>query len=102
MSKAPGIGGNWDARKEHCSCGYQAVCKVTPVDGWDEITVEEQPGANCCGGVPNCFRKAHRMKKSGVDEWKGRLGCKPISLKKVSEKELKHVTTDGPMVMTRS
>ena len=42
MGDDPGIGGNWDARKQHCSCGYEAVWTVTPVDGWDEIKVEEQ------------------------------------------------------------
>ena len=101
MGDDPGIGGNWDARKQHCSCGYEAVWTVTPVDGWDEIKVEEQAGAKCCGCVPNCFLKTHKMKRDG-DEWKGRLGGKPISLKKTSENELAHMTTDGPMVMTRS
>ena len=103
MSNDPGIGGDWDARKEHCGCGYEAVWKVTPVDGWDKITVVEQPGSKCCGCVPNLIRKTHEMTRVGnSDEWKGSLGFKPVTLKKTSEKELAHMTTDGPMVMTRS
>ena len=99
----PGIQGDWEATKVHCACGYHAVWTVTPVgEGWDEITVVEQPGAGCCGCVPNPCRKTHKMKRTADDEWKGRLGGKPIMLSKTSDKELRHMTTDGPMVMTRS
>ena len=99
---AASIEGDWDATKVHCGCGYHAVWKVTAGGtGDDEITVVEQPGAACCGGVPNCFLKTHKMKKVGDGERKGTLGFKPIKLSKRSDTELYHVTTDGPMVMVR-
>ena len=41
------------------------------------------------------------MKKTKAGEWKGTLGFKPIKLTKTSNSELYHVTTDGPMIMTR-
>ena len=101
MGDDPGIGGNWDARKQHCSCGYEAVWTVTPVDGWDEIKVEEQAGAKCCGCVPNCFLKTHEMQKSGENQYSGRLCGKPIGLTQESDTVCRHFTTDGPMKMTR-
>ena len=95
------IEGDWNATKEHCSCGYKAVWRVA-LDGDDGITVTEQAGAACCGGVPNCFLKTHKMKKVDDTHWKGTKGFKPISLEKRSDNELYHHTTDGPMVMKRS
>ena len=40
------IEGDWNARKAHCGCGYQAVWKVTYVGAGDEeITVNQlEPG----------------------------------------------------------
>ena len=95
------IEGDWNATKEHCACGYHGVWKVA-IDGKDAITVTEQPGAACCGGVPNCFLKVHRMNKVDGTHWKGSKGFKTISLEKRSNNKLYHVTTDGPMVMTRA
>ena len=95
-----GIDGEWDARKLHCACGYEATWMVRE-DG-DTLTVTEQPGAKCCGFVPNCFRKTHRMQAAGANEWRGRLGGKNIKLVKVSDTELEHQTTDGMMQLTRS
>ena len=97
------IEGDWNATKEHCGFGYKAVWRVSYGGmGDDEITVTEQPGAACCGGVPNCILKTHRMKKVQDGEWKGSLGFKPIKLTKTSDAELYHVTTDGPMIMKRA
>ena len=99
----PGIEGDWEARKLYCTCGYHAVWTVSSLgDSWEQIKVVEQPGAHCCGCVPNPCRKTHKMKRTGDDEWKGRLGGKPIALSKTTDKELRHMTTDGPMIMTRS
>ena len=103
LKKLPAVSieGDWNATKEHCGCGYKAVWKVQLNGGDDDITVTEQPGAACCGGVPNCFLKTHKMKKVNEGEWKGTLGFKPIKLSKRSEGKLYHVTTDGPMIMVR-
>ena len=51
--------------------------------------------------VPNCCRKTHKMTSTGPGTWAGKLGGKKITLTKVSDTELMHVTTDGPMRMTR-
>ena len=96
----PGIEG--EARKLHCACGYHAVWTVSPLGSWEEIKVVEQPGAHCCGCVPNLCRKTHKMKRTGDDEWKGRLGGKTIALSKTTDNELRHITTDGLMIMTRT
>lgn len=49
--------------------------------------------------VRACFQVGSRLLKG----WLGcRLGFKRISLSVVSTNELKHMTTDGPMTMTRS
>eukprot|EP00316_Scyphosphaera_apsteinii_P010561 CAMPEP_0119309790 /NCGR_PEP_ID=MMETSP1333-20130426/16800_1 /TAXON_ID=418940 /ORGANISM="Scyphosphaera apsteinii, Strain RCC1455" /LENGTH=72 /DNA_ID=CAMNT_0007313829 /DNA_START=127 /DNA_END=345 /DNA_ORIENTATION=- len=66
------------------------------------IVVKEQPGSHCCGCVPNICLKTHNMAKVDDGKWAGRLGFKPIKLEKRSERELYHLTTDGPMIMTRS
>ena len=97
------IEGDWNATKVNCGCGYHAVWRVAyGGTGDEEITVTEQPGAACCGGVPNCFLKTHNMTKSGEGEWKGTKGFKPIKLTRTSDSELYHITTDGPMRMTRA
>ena len=52
-----------------------------------------------CARVRACFQVGSRLLKG----WLGcRLGFKRISLSVVSTNELKHMTTDGPMTMTRS
>ena len=99
----PGIQGDWKAEKMHCACGYHAIWTVTPDnEKWDAITIKEQPGAGCCGCIPNPCLKTHKMTRTGECEWKGRLGGKTIALRKTSDAELRHMTTDGPMIMTRS
>ena len=96
------IEGDWNAVKQGpCACGYRAVWKVTIDDANDGIIVKEQPGAQCCGCVPNLILKTHKMKKEGDGVYKGSLGFRPIKLEKRSNNELYHVTTDGPMIMTR-
>ena len=97
------IEGDWNATKTGIfACGYKAVWKVTYQGSEDEIVVQEQQGSQCCGGVPNCFLKTHKMKKVEEDTWKGTLGFKPIKLVKKSDTECYHVTTDGPMKMVRA
>ena len=36
------IAGEYDSRKDHCGCGYEAVWSIT--ENGDEIIVQEQPG----------------------------------------------------------
>lgn len=43
----------------------------------------------------------HRMVKVAQNEWRGTLGCKPISLTVVSRSQLSHYTTDGYFTLTR-
>ena len=93
------LDGEWQATKHHCACGYQATWVLE--EKGDELTFTEQRGSHCCGGVPNCFLKTHRMKKVEDGVWKGRLGFKPIEVKVVSDSELYHLTTNGPMKMVR-
>ena len=102
MSTMSDIEGDWNAVKTGiCACGYTAVWKVAVDNENDGIIVKEQMGAKCCGCVPNPVLKTHKMKKAGDGVYQGTLGFKPIRLEKRSDKELYHVTTDGPMIMTR-
>ena len=98
------IEGEWDARKEHLGCGYTSVWTITVLDE-ERIVVSEHWGSKCCGCIPNpCPKRgifAHRMKKVDNDSWAGRMGGKPLKLTIKNEKELHHLTTDGPMIMTR-
>ena len=98
-----GIEGDYHAKKQHMACGYTSTWTV--VQDGDKIVVSEHCGSFCCGCVPNPCPKtgclAHRMTKSGDDSWAGRMGGKPISLTKKPDGTLHHVTTDGPMIMTR-
>lgn len=98
------IEGDWHATKQHMGCGYSSTWTVAAVDD-EHIVVEEQCGSTCCGCVPNCCPKrgclAHRMRREG-DAWVGRLGGKPLRLSKNDDGTLHHVTTDGPMTMTRA
>ena len=82
------------------ACADRAVWKVT-VEADDAIVVAEQRGASCCGGVPNCFLKTHKMTRVDENTWSGTLGCKPITLTRKTDTECYHITTDGPMIMTR-
>ena len=98
------IEGDWQATKEHCGCGYTGVWTVAVADN-DAVVVSENCGSHCCGCVPNCFPKrgplAHRMAKESDNVWSGRMGGKPIRLAKNDDGTLSHMTTDGPMIMTR-
>mmetsp|Transcript_8098 Transcript_8098/g.11775 ORF Transcript_8098/g.11775 Transcript_8098/m.11775 type:complete len:114 (-) Transcript_8098:947-1288(-) len=95
------IDGSYDARKEYCAFGYQAVWLITTWD--DELTAVEQKGSKCCLFIPNCFRKTHRMKKVREGYWEGTLGMKKISITQIPDRpnELRHATTDGLMRLTR-
>ena len=94
------LNGDWNSRKKYCSCGYKGIWRIT-VNG-DEMTVQEQPGAHCCFFVPNCFRKTHHMMKKDENKWVGNLGCKRISITRISDNELEHWTTDGAFILTRA
>lgn len=102
MNGREDIDGPWEARKDSCGFGYKGTWVVTGSDSTDgSLTITEQWGARCCGCVPNPVPKTHKMQKDGPGGWSGTKGCKPIFLKKVSEHELRHMTTDGMMTMLR-
>lgn len=94
--------GEWTSTKDCCGFGYKGVWEIS-VDH-DEIFLEEQY-ASCCVCVPNpCIKRGcmmHRMVKVAQNEWRGTLGCKPISLTVVSPSQLSHLTTDGYFTLTR-
>merc|ERR1712093_612435 len=96
------IEGEWTSTKDCCGFGYKGVWEIS-VDH-DEIFLEEQY-ASCCVCVPNpCIKRGcmmHRMVKVAQNEWRGTLGCKPISLTVVSPSQLSHLTTDGYFTLTR-
>lgn len=96
------IEGEWSSSKDCCAFGYHGVWEIM-VQG-DEITVSEQH-STCCFVVPNCCRKrgrwAHRMVKVAENRWEGTLGCKKISIERVGDNELAHLTTDGFFTLTR-
>ena len=71
------------------------------LESGDELVVKEQSGSYCCLFVPNCFPKTHHMKKVGEGKWQGTSGCKTISITKISDDELSHLTTDGYFTLTR-
>jgi hypothetical protein len=96
------LDGEWNASKDCCAMGYHGTWIITGSESSDEITIVEQPGSGCCGFIPNCFRKTHHMTKAGEGIWKGRLGFKNISLTVRDDGTLAHMTTDGPMTMTRA
>ena len=101
---ASSIEGDWAAKKEYCGCGYTGIWTVTTAG--DAIIVSEHCGAHCCGCVPNpCPKRgclAHRMTKQSDGVWSGRMGGKPITLRSIDDRTLRHLTTDGPMIMTRA
>jgi len=94
--------GEWTATKDCCGFGYAGIWEISV--NHDEIFLEEQNAA-CCVCVPNpCLKRGcimHRMVKVAQNEWRGRLGCKPISLTVVSDRQLSHFTTDGYFTLTR-
>merc|ERR1711904_375428 len=94
--------GEWTSTKDCCGFGYKGVWEIC-VDH-DEIFLEEQY-ASCCVCVPNpCIKRGcmmHRMVKVAQNEWRGTLGCKPISLTVVSPSQLSHLTTDGYFTLPR-
>lgn len=94
--------GEWTSTNDCCGFGYKGVWEIS-VDH-DEIFLEEQY-ASCCVCVPNpCIKRGcmmHRMVKVAQNEWRGTLGCKPISLTVVSPSQLSHLTTDGYFTLTR-
>lgn len=100
MVEAAALEGVWEARKVGaCAWGYRARWVVT-AEG-DALTVAEQPGSGCCGCVPNCILKTHRLSRASEREWRGTLCYKPVGITVKSDDELSHMTTDGLMVMTR-
>ena len=94
------LSGPWNAHKECCDFGYSGVWEIT--QNGDKLTIVEQPGAHCCFCVPNCFLKTHNLTRTGERKWEGTLCMKPVWIEKVSETELKHMTTDGLFTLTRS
>merc|ERR1712188_113950 len=94
--------GEGTSTKDCCGFGYKGGWEIS-VDH-DEIFLEEQY-ASCCVCVPNpCIKRGcmmHRMVKVAQNEWRGTLGCKPISLTVVSPSQLSHLTTDGYFTLTR-
>ena len=98
------IEGDWRAKKQHMNCGYAATWTVTSVDE-GKIVVSEHCGSRCCGCCINPCPKtgplAHHMTKETDESWAGRLGGKRIQLTRQPDGTLYHLTTDGPMIMTR-
>jgi len=101
--------GDWISTKDCCSFGYKGVWEITfDSVNRDEIILEEQH-ASCCTCVPCiccicCMKRGclqHRMIKVAENEWRGTLGCKPMSLIVVSDQQLSHLTTDGYFTLTR-
>ena len=96
------INGLWNSSK---AC-YKGVWRVEVHEGGDSLTIVEQNGV-CCGFVPNCIRKRHNMKKESGTCWgitysyKGRLGGKTVAIEIVSPTKIRHLTTDGLMILTR-
>ncbi len=98
------IDGEWSARRVYLNCGYTSVWTITTVDE-SQLVVSEQCGSHCCGCVLSpCPKRgvlAHRMHKVDSDSWAGTLCGKPLKLTRKDDSELHHLTTDGPMIMTR-
>mmetsp|Transcript_23679 Transcript_23679/g.49340 ORF Transcript_23679/g.49340 Transcript_23679/m.49340 type:complete len:111 (-) Transcript_23679:43-375(-) len=86
---------------------YQGDWRIEFSADGESLTISEQPGSFCCFCVPNCIRKTHRMKKKEGKSWGvnysylGRLGGKDVFIEIVDENEIKHMTTDGLMIMRR-
>ena len=100
------IEGDWNAKKVYLNCGYTSVWNVKVLDE-QRVVVSEHWGSYCCGCVPNLCPKRgifayHMEKKKGSDSWTGWKGGKPIKLTIKTDNELYHLTTMGPMVMTRN
>ena len=72
----------------------------------ETLTITEQEG-HCCGCLPNCIKKKHAMKREsgkvwGINyTWKGRYYGKTVALEIVSSSRMRHLRTDGLMVLTR-
>ncbi len=81
------------------ACGYLGVWVIEEDGG--RVTCSEQPGSGCCGFMPNCFLKIHRMEKVAEGRWEGTLCMKPLVLERQGPDELVHRTTDGVLKMTR-
>ena len=96
------INGLWSSSK---AC-YKGVWLVEVADDQKTLTIKEQTG-QCCGCIPNCIKKTHKMKQESGTTWgmsytyKGRLGGKTVALGIVSENKMNHMTTDGLMTLTR-
>ena len=79
---------------------------VEVAEGGETLTIREQAGT-CCGFIPNCIKKTHNMAREEGTCWgvkhsyKGRLMGKTVCLEIVSDTEMRHLTTDGLMTMTR-
>merc|ERR1712227_966607 len=93
------LSGEWNSHKEHCSFGYQGVWEIR--ENREDLVVREIPGSKCCFCVPNCFPKTHRMKKINENEWRGTCGWKTVSITRISDNKLSHMTTDGLFTLTR-
>mmetsp|Transcript_81 Transcript_81/g.142 ORF Transcript_81/g.142 Transcript_81/m.142 type:complete len:106 (-) Transcript_81:230-547(-) len=97
------LNGAWTQTK---TC-YKGEWVIQVADDGESMTITEQPGSFCCGCVPNVFRKTHRMNRtSGIYRginytYQGKLGGKKVFIEIVSKNEIKHMTTDGLMVMRR-
>ena len=104
LAECMSIAGEYHATKEHMGCGYTSTWTVTAVDD-DTVVVSEHCGSYCCGCVPNPCPKAgccaHHMTRASDGSYSGRLGGKPIKLTAQPDGTLHHLTTDGPMIMTR-
>ena len=99
MSGAFQISGEWNSTKNHCSFGYHGVWEIA--ENGDDIIVKERPGSYCCLFIPNCFPKKHYMKKTEENKWQGSSGCKTVSITRISDTQLEHLTTDGLCTLTR-
>ena len=111
------IEGDWSTQIVYCNLGYRSTWTVNLLEEGEEAIIEEQCGSYCLGCVSNCVPKrgcfSHQMEKvqtttfttTGAyaegSRWEGRLCGKPMKLTKVSDTELKSLTTEGPMRMTR-
>ena len=94
------LAGAWTAEVEAgAACGYLGVWVIDEDDSG--VTCSEQPGSGCCGFMPNCILKIHRMEKVAEGRWEGTLCMKPVVLERRGPGELVHRTTDGVLRMTR-
>eukprot|EP00729_Bicosta_minor_P028021 gene28021-2389_t len=88
------LDGLWDARKHNCAMGYTAQFMIaTGADG--SITISEQPGAHCCGCMPNCFGQTMTILKVSEGEYSSKYYGRTVKATVISDNEILFNGTDG-------